>query len=102
MGQGGEGAEGGAGFMGMLPFVAILVIMWFLLIRPQQRRQKQTKFMQDNLKVGDRVSTTGGLHGTVAAVSEHSVTLKVAEKVKIDFDKSAIVGLRSAGTDSSN
>jgi len=99
MGQAPEGGEGG-GMSGLLMFVPLILIFYFLLIRPQQKRQKEVRQMQDGLKVGDRVSTTGGMHGTVAAVSDDTVTLRVAEKVKIEFDRAAISGVRSEKTES--
>ena len=85
---------------GLLMFVPIIVIFYFLLIRPQQKRAKDLKRMQEDLKVGDRVLTTGGMHGTISGISENTITLKVAEKVKIDFDRSGIIGLQSTGPDS--
>ncbi len=101
MGSGGEGGEGGGGMLGMLPLLVIVAIMYFLLIRPQQKRQKDVKQMQSSLRVGDRVTTTGGMHGTIATISETTVSLKIAEKVKIEVDRSAITGIRSPSTDSS-
>ena len=102
-GGGGEGgAQGGGGMSGILLLVAIFGIMYFLLIRPQQKRQKDVKQMQSNLKVGDRVTTTGGIHGRIAAVSDTTVSLKVAEKLTIEVDRNAIAGIRSAETSASD
>ncbi|MFS0575332.1 preprotein translocase subunit YajC [Sporosarcina sp. 179-K 3D1 HS] len=75
---------------GLLPFVAMFAVMWFLLIRPAQKRQKATKAMQENLKRGDLVITIGGLHGTIDAVDETSVFLKVADGTVLQFDRQAI------------
>lgn len=99
---GGGGGEGGGGMSGMLLLFVIFGIMYFLLIRPQQKRQKDVKQMQSNLKVGDRVTTTGGIHGKVATVSDTTVSLKVAEKVTIEVDRNAIAGIRSAETSASD
>lgn len=74
----------------LLPIVAMFAIMWFLLIRPAQKRQKQTKSMQESLKRGDKVITIGGIHGTVDAVDESSVFLKVAEGFTLQFDRQAV------------
>jgi len=102
-GGGGEGgAQGGGGMSGILLLVVIFGIMYFLLIRPQQKRQKDVKQMQGNLKVGDRVTTTGGIHGKIAAVSDTTVSLKVAEKVTIEVDRNAIAGIRSGETSASD
>lgn len=74
-----------------LPIVAMLVIFYFLLIRPQQQRQKQMDAMLKALKKGDRVLTNGGIYGTVVGVDEAKVVLKVADDVKLEFSKTAVV-----------
>ncbi|WJY28200.1 MULTISPECIES: preprotein translocase subunit YajC [Sporosarcina] len=79
-----------ATLVNLLPFIAMIAIMWFLLIRPAQKRQKQTKEMQTNLKRGDRVVTIGGLHGTIDAVDETSVFLKMADGTVLQFDRQAV------------
>jgi preprotein translocase subunit YajC len=76
--------------MGLLPFVAMFAVMWFLLIRPAQKRQKATKEMQSGLQRGDRVITIGGLHGVIDAVDDSSVYLKVADGTTIQFDRQAV------------
>jgi preprotein translocase subunit YajC len=85
------GGEGG-GSMGayLLPLFGMLAIFYFLLIRPQQKRQKQVQQMIAALKKGDRVLTTGGIYGTVLNVKEHIVVLKIADEVKIEVVKSAV------------
>ena len=101
MASGGEGGGEGSGLMGMLPLILIVGIMYFLLIRPQQKRQKDVKLMQSDLKVGDRITTSGGIHGTITTISESTVSVKVAEKVKLEIDRTAIAGVRSAETSAS-
>jgi len=79
-----------------LPFVQIaliFVIMYFLLIRPQQKRQQDLAKLQGGLKKGDRVVTQAGIIGTVAGVGDTTATLQVDKDVKIEFQRSAIVGL---------
>ena len=76
--------------MGLLPFVAMFAIMWFFLIRPAQKRQKETKTMQSGLQRGDRVITIGGIHGAIDAVDESTVYLKVADGTTIQFDRQAV------------
>jgi preprotein translocase subunit YajC len=78
-----------------LPIIFIVVIFYFLLIRPQQKRAKQHRTMMEGLKSGDSVVTVGGLHGTVAAVDQDTVIVRVADNVKLTFNKSAIAGLVS-------
>ncbi|MFD1927321.1 preprotein translocase subunit YajC [Sporosarcina siberiensis] len=76
--------------IGLLPFVAMFAIMWFLLIRPAQKRQKATKTMQSDLKRGDAVITIGGIHGTIDAVDDTTIYLKVSESTTLQFDRQAI------------
>lgn len=79
--------------MAFLPLVLIVVVFYFLLIRPQQKRAKQHRSMLDDLKTGDQVVTIGGMRGTVAAVDKETIILRVADNVKLTFNKSAIAGL---------
>jgi preprotein translocase subunit YajC len=74
----------------MVPMVLMLGMMYFLMIRPQQQRQKQLEKEISAMKVGDLVVTTGGIHGMVANKADKIVTLKVADNVRIKFDLSAI------------
>ena len=89
----GPPANGGgpAGIINMiLPFAAMFAILYFIVLRPQQRQKGERERMLAALKKGDRVVTTSGMHGTVVGVSEHTVTLRVADQVKLDFDRSAV------------
>jgi preprotein translocase subunit YajC len=72
------------------PFVLMMVVFYFLLYRPQKNEQKKRVALLDSLKKGDRIITVGGVYGTITALSEKSVTLKVAEKVEIEFSRSAV------------
>jgi len=87
----GGGAQGNP-IAAFLPIILIVVIFYFLLIRPQQKRSKQHKAMLDALKTGDQVVTIGGMRGTVAAIDQDTVVLRVADNVKITFNRSAIAG----------
>lgn len=77
----------------LLPFLFMGVIFYFLLIRPQQKRQKQHQQLMANLKTGDRVVTGSGIHGLITNVKETTFLLKVADNVKIEIDKSAVAGV---------
>lgn len=79
-----------------LQLVPILIIMYLLLIRPQQQRQKQAEKMLKALKKGDKVLTSGGIYGTVIGVDETKAVLRVADDIKIEFAKSAVVSVVSA------
>lgn len=80
----------GQSIMGILPFVAMIAVMWFFLIRPAQKRQRETKSMQTGLKRGDNVITIGGIHGTIDAVDDATVYLKVADGITLRFDRQAV------------
>lgn len=71
-------------------FAAIFAIFYFLLIRPQQRQKRDREQMLSAIKKGDRVVTSSGMHGTVIGLNEHTVTLRVADQVKLEFDRGAI------------
>ena len=71
------GGGGGMGWLGMAPLIFIFAIFYFLLILPQQRRQKKWQAMLDQLKTGDRITTTGGLRGTIMALKDDSLHLRV-------------------------
>jgi len=85
---------GGGGSTAMLTqlafFAAIFAIFYFLLIRPQQRQKRERETMLGAVQRGDRVVTTGGMHGTVLGLGEDTVTLRVADNVRVEFDRSAI------------
>ncbi|MCB2211513.1 preprotein translocase subunit YajC [bacterium] len=91
-GGGAEGGTGGGGLLGFLPFILIFVIIYFLMIRPQAKRQKEQQKMIAELKQGDNVVTIGGIHGTVAGIREQDNTLivKINEGNKIIVDRSAV------------
>jgi preprotein translocase subunit YajC len=86
------GSAGGSSaiFTQLLFFAAIFAIFYFLLIRPQQRQRREREQLLSALKKGDRVVTTGGLHGTITGIGEHTVTLRVADGVKLEVDRAAI------------
>lgn len=72
------------------PFILMFVVFYFLLIRPQQKKQKQRNAMLNQLKKGDKIVTIGGLHGTIAEITDDVVVLRVNDTVKLTFDRSAI------------
>ncbi|MCF6408639.1 preprotein translocase subunit YajC [Pseudalkalibacillus salsuginis] len=80
------------GLGGLIPIILMFVIFYFILIRPQQKRQKKTAQMQASLEKGNRVITIGGLHATVEAIDEenNSVVLRAGDGSKLTYDRSAI------------
>jgi preprotein translocase subunit YajC len=97
--QGAEGAGGGGAIMTFLPFVAIIAIFYFLIIRPQNKKQKDTQKMLSALKKGDRIVTIGGIHGTIQKVKEQSIVVEVDVNTKIEFNRSAVSGVVSVAKD---
>ena len=84
MGTGGAGAaQGAGGFSSFIPLILMFVIFYFLLIRPQQKKAKEHREMINALKKGDRIVTTGGLHGRITAVGDTVLTVEIAEKVRV-------------------
>src|SRR5699024_7909892 len=75
---------------GILPIILMFAIFYFILIRPQQKRQKQIRQMQANLEKGDQVVTFGGMHGEIHALDEDTVVLKTGDGTKITYDRSAV------------
>lgn len=85
------GPAGGIGFF--VPFIFIFIIMYFVLFRPQKKRQQEQQRLISSLKTGDRVVTNAGIHGLIANVKETTVIVKVADNVKIEMEKSAIANV---------
>lgn len=75
----------------MVPFILIFVVFYFLLIRPQQKKQKALKSQISSMKKGDKVVTNGGIHGTVYKLGEIVITLEIAEKIRIQVDRHQII-----------
>jgi len=78
----------------LVPMVAIFAIFFFLLIRPQQRDRKRREEMLTSLKKGDRVVTSGGLIGTIVSLGDQTLSLKIADSVRVECLRSAVTGLR--------
>lgn len=92
-GQAGGGVESLIG--SLLPLILIFVVFYFLLIRPQQKKAKEHKMMMDNLKKGDKIISAGGIYGVVESVETKTVTVKIAENVRIKLGKTAVAAVRA-------
>jgi preprotein translocase subunit YajC len=88
--QGGSGAGGGSMVSTFVMFGAIFLIFYFMIIRPQQKRAKEREKLLSSIEKGDKVITSGGVHGTVAGVEEKTILLQVTENVKLKVERSAI------------
>lgn len=91
---GSAGGGGGSLVMTLVMFGSIILIMYFLMIRPQQKRQKEHQKMLDSIKKGDKVITSGGMHGTVTDIDGVVYTIQIADNVKVQFEKNAITGIK--------
>jgi preprotein translocase subunit YajC len=76
--------------MQFLPFIAVIVVFYFMLIRPQQKRQKAVLLMQSELKAGDKVVTIGGFHGIIDSITDEVVVIKSGDGSRLTFDRNAI------------
>jgi len=86
-----QAGAGGLGNMGyILMMVAVFGIMYFMMIRPQQKRQKEIQKMRESMKVGDKVVTAGGIHGKIKEINDSSFLIEIAENVKIRVEKASV------------
>jgi preprotein translocase subunit YajC len=92
--QGAAGAaEAGSPMMSfVVPMIFMVVIFYFLLIRPQQKKAKEHKALLDNLKKGDRIITSGGMIGTIINIDDQIVNVEIADKVRIEMGRPYIAG----------
>ena len=84
----------------LLPFLLIILVFYFLILRPQQKRQKERQKLLDSVKKGDKVITSGGMHGVVEGLEDKTVLVKIADNTKVKIEKSAvttIIGLTPEG-----
>ncbi len=88
----GGAAEASPMWTFMAPMVLMVVIFYFLLIRPQQKKAKEHRAFLDNLKRGDRVMTTGGLCGEIVAINDQVLTIEIADKVRVEVGRPYIAG----------
>jgi preprotein translocase subunit YajC len=97
----GAAPSGGGGIFGtinmLVPFIAMFVIFYFLLIRPQQKKQRDHRQMLQNLRRGDRVLTTGGIYGTIAKIRNDVVHLEIADQIRIRISKGSISDIVAEG-----
>ncbi|MGE5246668.1 MAG: preprotein translocase subunit YajC [Betaproteobacteria bacterium] len=84
--------EGGSAWLQLVPFALVLAIFYFIILLPMKRKQQKVQQFLAALKVGDRVITTGGLHGQITKLSEQTVQLQIADKVRVEVSKAAIGG----------
>jgi preprotein translocase subunit YajC len=103
MNQGAGGLFGpGSPLIQLAPFAMILIVFYFLLVRPQQRKAKETQAMLDGLRVNDDIVTSGGIHGKVVRLADRVVVVEVAPKVQIRIDRPAVAQVLRGKTEKSS
>lgn len=96
---GGTGAAGKTGGMQIWIMLGLMIVVfYFFMIRPQNKRQKELKNFRESLKEGDKVVTTGGIHGKVAQIKDNAILVEVDNNVRIKFDKAAILNASADNT----
>ena len=88
----GASLDGGASWLQFIPFILVLAIFYFIILMPMQRKQKKVQEFQQALKVGDRVITTGGIYGQITKVTDETIQLQIADRVRIDVARAAVGG----------
>jgi preprotein translocase subunit YajC len=89
--------SGAGGLIQLLPILLIIVVFYFLIIRPQQRRQRQLQDTIANLKIGDRIVTTGGVIGVITTIRDTSFLIRSADKSILEIARTAIAGIDEEG-----
>ena len=89
--------SGAGGLVQLMPILLIILVFYFLIIRPQQRRQRQLQETVANLKIGDRVITTGGVIGVITTVRDTSFLIRSADKSILEIARSSIAGIDEEG-----
>lgn len=93
-----QAAPQGDPFMSFLPLIILVVLFWFMLIRPQMKRSKEHREMLGKLAKGDEVVTSGGVAGVVREIGENYLTVEIAENVPVKMQKSAIISVLPKGS----
>ncbi|MBI5592190.1 MAG: preprotein translocase subunit YajC [Deltaproteobacteria bacterium] len=94
MGAGGAASPGSAGGLAsFIPLVLMFVIFYFLLIRPQQKKTKEHRDMVAGIKKGDRIITSGGIHGQVTSVDDTTLTVEISDKVRVKLNRANVAGM---------
>ncbi|MEX1029647.1 MAG: preprotein translocase subunit YajC [Paenibacillaceae bacterium] len=97
---GGASEGGNSIWITLAPFIIMFAVFYFLLIRPQQRKSKVRNSMLTSLKKGDKVTTIGGLHGTILEISDDIVVLRVNDVTKLTFDRASINNVTTSAVSS--
>ena len=88
----GASADGASPWLQLVPFVLVLGIFYFIILLPMKRRQQKVADFLGGLKEGDKVVTSGGIYGTITKINDQALQLQIAERVRVDVSRNAIVG----------
>ena len=91
------GEDGGSPIGTLLPFVLMFGVLYFLILRPQIKKQKTQQKMIEELKKGDEIVTSGGIHGVIANIKDDTLSVKIAENVKVELTRSAVSRVKEEG-----
>jgi len=92
-----DAAPGGSSLGMFVPMILIMVMFYFILIRPQRKQQKALEELRRGARVGDKIVTIGGVHGIISGMTEKTVSVKIAEGLSVKFDRSAIATVTAKG-----
>ncbi len=81
----------------LLPFILMFVVLYFLILRPQIKKQKSQQKMIDDLTKGDKIVTSGGIHGVITTMKDDVITVKIADNVRVNMSRSAVSRVRDSG-----
>ena len=99
---GAPGTQGDANpIMSLLPFILMFAVLYLLILRPQIKKQKSTQRMIDELKKGDEIVTSGGIHGVIANMKDDTIVVKIADNVKVELSRTAVSKVKNGGNDKS-
>jgi preprotein translocase subunit YajC len=99
--QGAGGPSGPGPLVNMLPIALMFVILYFLLIRPQQKRAREHETMVENLKRNDEIVTTGGIHARIQSLTDKVLTVEIAPNVRVRLDRAQVASVAGGGRDKS-
>ncbi len=98
MAQSADAASKTGSLIGIMPILLIFVVMYFLILRPQQKKAKEHREMVQSLKKGDRIITGGGIHGRITGMDDTTFTVEIADKVRVKVSRGNVAALAQPGS----
>ena len=99
MGGGAEGASAANPIAQLAPFILMFIVLWFLILRPQVKKQKAQQKMVDELAKGDQIVTSGGIHGVIVNLKDDVISVKIADNVKVEISRAAVSRVKDGNGD---